>query len=70
MIILKHNSIIKYGIEIKDGGILFKYSAYMRYNLINLIKLEDSFLLDDEVSFSIAKKIMLDTIKELNKKIN
>lgn len=70
MIILKHNSLIKYGIKIKDEVIIFKYVAYLRYNLIDVIKVEDTININDEVSFIDAKKIMLGTLDLLNKKIN
>lgn len=70
MITLKHNSVTHYKIEIKADSIVLRYKSYIRYNLINFLKIEDTIDINDEVSFCSAKKLMLEIISEYNKLLN
>lgn len=70
MISFKNNSFIHYYVVIQDDNIIFKYKAWLRYNLFSITKIDDVIILNDNIDFKTAKKMMHDTLSELNKILN
>lgn len=70
MISFKNNSFIHYNVVIQDDNIIFKYKAWLRYNLFNITKIDDVIILNDSIDFKTAKQMMYDTLGELNKILN
>lgn len=70
MISFKNNSFIHYKVVIQEDNIIFKYKAWLRYNLFNITIIDDVIILNDTIDFKTAKKMMHDTLGELNKILN
>ena len=76
MIAIRHNSIIYYRIVVSKNEttgheqIVLKYNAKFRYNLLSVMNVSDEIVLSDICFFKKAKKIMLNTLFELNKMMN
>lgn len=70
MISFKNNSFIRYNVVIQDDNIIFKYKAWLRYNLFNITKIDDVIQLNDSIDFKTAKQMMHSTLKEFNKILN
>lgn len=73
MIIIRPDYIINYKVVIIDNDDVrfkLKYKVWLKYNLFNILKFDDEIEIDEDLTFKMAKKEMIEIVKSFNKILN